>query len=82
LLTASESAAHLTSLAGGRRADAVAQQTAGSALAQSLYEAEKLQTGVDTDRELQDLLIIEQAYAANARVLETIDQMMRRLMEI
>ena len=57
-------------------------QTASQALSQSLYEAEKLETGVDTDRELQNLLIIEQAYAANARVLETIDQMIQRLMEI
>ena len=51
-------------------------------MAQSLNDAEKLETGVDTDRELQDLLIIEQAYAANARVLETIDKMIQRLMEI
>ena len=81
-LNASEGAAHLTSLAGGKRAYATAQQSASSAMAQSLNDAEKLETGVDTDRELQDLLIIEQAYAANARVLETIDKMIQRLMEI
>lgn len=81
-LNASEGAAHLASLAGGARTQAVAQQTASQALSQSLYEAEKLETGVDTDRELQNLLLIEQAYAANARVLETVDQMIQRLMEI
>ncbi len=81
-LTASESAAHLASLAGGARMSAVDQHNASSALAQSLSEAEKFETGVDTDRELQNLLIIEQAYAANARVLQTIDQMIQRLMEI
>lgn len=38
--------------------------------------------GVDTDFEMQMLLRIEQAYAANARVIQTIDSMMHRLMEI
>ncbi|TVP72712.1 MAG: flagellar hook-associated protein FlgK [Rhodobacteraceae bacterium] len=38
--------------------------------------------GVDTDAELSKLLVLEQAYAANARVLSTIDAMMRTLMEI
>ena len=47
----------------------------------SLRSAE-LANGVDTDAELQTLLLVEQAYAANARVVETIDQMIRRLMEI
>jgi len=42
----------------------------------------ELSAGVDTDQELQNLLRIEQAYAANARVMQTIDTMMRRLMEI
>jgi len=36
--------------------------------------------GVDTDRELQRLMLIEQAYAANARVLQTVDDMMNALM--
>ena len=81
-LGAAENAAHIASLAGGARTYAVEQHTASSALALSLYEAEKMETGVDTDRELQNLLVIEQAYAANARVLETVDQMIQRLMEI
>ena len=81
-LTASESAAHLISLAGGARTNAADLHTASSALSQALYEAEKFETGVDTDRELQNLLIIEQAYAANARVLQTVDQMIQCLMEI
>ncbi|MEL6639895.1 MAG: flagellar hook-associated protein FlgK [Pseudomonadota bacterium] len=42
----------------------------------------ELANGVDTDQELQDLLRIEQAYAANVRVFQTVDQMMRALMEI
>ncbi|TCM87078.1 flagellar hook-associated protein FlgK [Rhodovulum steppense] len=47
----------------------------------ALKEAE-LQGGVDTDAELQKLLRYEQAYAANARVIQTVDQMMRLLMEL
>lgn len=81
-LSASEGAAHLTSLAGGARAVAVGRESAAASLAQGLKEAETLETGVDTDRELQNLLVIEQAYAANARVLQTIDLMIQRLMEI
>lgn len=38
--------------------------------------------GVDTDAEMQKLLRVEQAYAANARVIETVDFLMRRLLEI
>ncbi|WP_296640164.1 FlgK family flagellar hook-associated protein [Roseinatronobacter sp.] len=38
--------------------------------------------GVDTDRQMQNLLTLERAYAANARVLSAIDQMMRNLLEI
>ncbi|WP_036767161.1 flagellar hook-associated protein FlgK [Parvularcula oceani] len=44
-------------------------------------EAETIETGVDTDRELQDLMMIEQAYAANARVLQTVNAMLDTLME-
>ncbi|WP_422075542.1 flagellar hook-associated protein FlgK [Tranquillimonas rosea] len=38
--------------------------------------------GVDSDEEMQRLLLIEQAYAANARVVSTIDGMIQRLLEI
>ena len=38
--------------------------------------------GVDIEREMQDLLLIEQAFAANARVLEAASQMINQLMEL
>lgn len=41
-----------------------------------------LADGVDTDQELQKLLLIEQAYAANARVIQTADELVRLLMGI
>lgn len=50
----------------------------------SLTEMQQLRfaDGVDTDAELQTLMVIEQAYAANARVLQTVDEMMNALMRI
>ena len=43
---------------------------------------EKLETdsGVDTDHELQDLMQVEQAYAANARVVKVVDDMLKQLL--
>ena len=52
-----------------------------SARWETLREAE-LADGVDTDVELQRLIQIEQAYAANAKVIQTVDFMMQRLMEL
>lgn len=43
-------------------------------------EARYLSDGVDTDEEMQRLLLIEQAYAANARMVRTIDEMMNTLL--
>jgi flagellar hook-associated protein 1 FlgK len=47
-----------------------------------LVEAEQSATGVDIDNQLQDLMLIEQAYAANARVIEIAGQMINTLMEL
>jgi flagellar hook-associated protein 1 FlgK len=41
-----------------------------------------LSDGVDTDQEMQKLLEIEQAYAANAKVISTVDQLLQQLMGI
>lgn len=43
---------------------------------------QELADGVDTDAELQRMLILEQAYAANARVIEAADEMMQALLRI
>jgi len=42
----------------------------------------ELENGVDTDAELQRLLLVEQAYGANARMIQTIDEMMQALLRI
>ena len=41
-----------------------------------------LAKGVDSDAELQRLILIEQAYAANARMIKTVDEMMETLLRI
>lgn len=38
--------------------------------------------GVDSDAELQRLMLIEQAYGANARLLRTVDEMLQTLLRI
>lgn len=79
--TASGRMAEFTSLIGATRVRADEQLSYTAARWDTLREAE-LSQGVDTDLELQNLLRIEQAYAANAKVIQTADFMMQRLMEI
>lgn len=61
------------------RLSAEADAVHHTARAEALQKME-LAKGVDTDAELQDLLLIEQAWSANARVLKTVDDMIRILM--
>lgn len=77
-----ELAAGLSSLIGEARvnADAVAASTFSRATV--LADAELSKTGVNTDEEMQTLLLIEQAYAANARVIQTVSEMLDILMQI
>lgn len=42
----------------------------------------ELQGGVDTDQEMQKLLLIEQSFAANARLVSTIDEMIQTLLRL
>jgi len=66
---------------GSTRLLAQEQLSFTSARWETLREAE-LANGVNADAELQTLLQIEQAYAANAKVVQTVDFMMQRLMEL
>ena len=52
-----------------------------SATTTELKEIE-LSRGVDTDEELRNLLTVEQAYAANARVIEVVSDLMDQLLRI
>lgn len=53
-----------------------------SGLLSTLRAEELNNTGVDTDQEMQSLLVIEKAYAANARVISVLDGLMQKLLEI
>ena len=61
-----------------------------NAQGESTYASTRLETftsleaegGVDTDQEMQSLLQIEQSYAANAKVISAVNQMMQTLMDI
>ncbi len=80
--SSSELAAGFSSLIGEARLNADAIATTSLARASALADAELSLGGVDTDAEMQSLLLIEQAYAANARVIQTISDMLDILMQI
>lgn len=44
--------------------------------ADELEDALTMKTGVDTDQELSRLLVVEQAFAANARVVQVVDELL------
>ena len=79
--TASGLAADLLSRVGMERTAAETRQSYAVAEQESLTNME-LENGVDTDAELQKLMLIEQAYAANAKVISTIDAMLQAIMDL
>ncbi len=80
--SSSELAAGFSSIIGEERVHAGAVATTSLTRASALADAELSLTGVDTDAEIQSLLLIEQSYAANARVIQTISDMLDTLMQI
>jgi flagellar hook-associated protein 1 FlgK len=75
-------AAQISSLAGQARVSHEAALSSSQAQFVILLEAERSATGVNIDSQMQDLLLIEQAYAANARVIEVAGKMINTLMEL
>ena len=75
-------AAELSSLTGYRQVSLDALNSSTQTQLNVLHDAELAETSVDIDDEMQSLLIIEQSYAANARVIEVASQMINRLMEL
>lgn len=67
------------SYASGLRQSTQADQSYASAKNVALVTTE-LERGVDTDQEMQNLLLVEQAYAANARVIQTVDDMLNTIL--
>jgi len=79
--SASGLAADFLSSVSAARVDAEARQSHAVAQKDSLAFME-MQAGVDTDHELQKLMLIEQAYAANAKVIATVGAMLDAVMEL
>lgn len=79
--SAAAHASGFTSNIGSLRIQFEDQAAFSAARWESLRGAE-LSEGVDTDFELQQLIMIEEAYAANAKVIQTIDTLMKTLLEI
>ena len=57
-------------------------EVAGNMAKFDIFHDAELRSGVDTDQEMQNLLQIETAYAANARVLQTVDQLLKTVLGI
>lgn len=72
-------AADLSALSAANRVSAEADLGFARARADTLQD-QFLADGVDTDQEMQKLLIIEQAYSANAKVVQTMDELINILM--
>lgn len=80
-VSASGLASSLLSLVGSERQ--LAEQSHSFVASRHTELNERLLAGgVDTDQEMQRMMMIEQAYAANARMMQTIDNMMNILMEL
>ncbi|HMO70204.1 MAG TPA: flagellar basal body rod C-terminal domain-containing protein, partial [Paracoccaceae bacterium] len=77
----SELAAEVASSVAARRLSADAEAGFAGARAQAMRQVE-LEGGVDTDRELQDLMAVERAYGANARVIKAVDEMIQLILGI
>jgi len=76
--SASGLAADIASQVSGKRLAAEANGAHAAARQSALGDLE-LAGGVDTDAEMQNLLLVEQAFSANARVIQTLDDLIQQL---
>lgn len=66
----------------GADAHVAEQRKAFATGAQKQMQQLEAEQGVDTDQELQQLMQIEQAYAANARLISVVDELMDTLLRL
>lgn len=66
----------------GNRRDLAEQSQSYQSARLSETKAAELADGVDTDQEMQRLLLIEKAYAANARMIQVVDDMLQTLLRL
>ncbi len=77
----SEMSGKFLSSVAGARVQSDNDMAFASARLVSLEEMELID-GVDTDQELQMLMLVEQSYAANAKLIQAVDEMMQELLRI
>jgi flagellar hook-associated protein 1 FlgK len=66
----------------GAAADAAAQLADGQdVVLNTLHEKMSSTSGVNIDEEMAHLLLLQTAYSANARVMSTVNEMYRTLMQ-
>ncbi|MFN3208170.1 MAG: flagellar hook-associated protein FlgK [Roseovarius sp.] len=66
----------------GQQAITTDQSLSFATARQSGLKDIELQQGVDSDEQMQRLLLIEQAYSANARMIQTADEMLQTLLRM
>jgi flagellar hook-associated protein 1 FlgK len=81
-LSLADSAAGLVELAGAARVAAEAEVSSLATAREALANEESARLGVDSDAELSRLIQIEQAYAANAQVIQAASRMLDELTRI
>ena len=79
--TASALSGELMSLVNADLSDLLSAESFAQA-ERDTFKSIELENGVDSDHEMQKLLLIEQAFAANARVIATAEAMIRTLLEL
>jgi len=79
--TASGLASDVISFVSAERLSAEADQGFSRTLADELKAAE-LKEGVDTDHEMEQLLLVQQAFSANARVISTVNDLVQTLLRL
>ncbi|MSU92323.1 flagellar hook-associated protein FlgK [Rhodobacteraceae bacterium 2CG4] len=77
-----QTVAGFTGSVAGAQSSAEVERGHDAALATALRDQEAAASGVDTDQQMQRLLLVERSYAANAMVMSKVDDMIRALMEI
>ncbi len=77
-------AGHVSDMASATAAERLAaeEEVSFASARETALQQQELARGVDTDQEMQKLLLVEQSYSANARVMQAIDGLLARLMEI
>ena len=81
-LSSFEIVSGIVEIVGIQRTSSEASAARLTSTRETLADGEADQIGVDTDQELQALIQIEQAFAANVQVIQTASRMLQELLEI